>query len=516
MRARTLAVGAVPLLWLGLATVFATAAGRFFPYDPDFYYLLSALDLAEWRSIGMFHHPGTTTEILGALIIRLAQAFSQDDGGVQAAVLSDPEYYLALINAVSALVIAGGLLALGLSARRTTQSVRLAVWLQLSVFLAPVAITETASRFKAEPFLLLASVMFIAVTVAFLRGPEVSGRRFALGFAAVCGFGLATKFTFVSVAIAPLIMLGDRRSRLWFVGGTMVATIIGTLPIADSYLKFATWMYDVSSHTGIYGGGEPGVVDVASYRAGFATLFARNPAFDVVVIGGLLVLLAVASTTRGRRLLATDRECRALAAMVVSQVVGFLLAAKHGTFPTNRYLLASSCLLGLTLWLTLAVLRKREIAWPGAARWAAAVVLGLAVVAAVTGTPGSIVRHIAGLRVDERSYRENQLQLSVLDGWQFRDYARIYDFANARPVLGMFQASYYSVAQVDALARVYPRVFFCAADCSVEDWAAKSYLGLSHTKSFSAQEIAASSGGRVVLIYGTPPRLHVVGEQTTP
>ena len=69
--------------------------------DPDYTYLLNALNLSMMKKVGHVDHPGTTVQITGAIVLRavhLLRSSPKDD--LQTDVIKNPELYLAAINNV--------------------------------------------------------------------------------------------------------------------------------------------------------------------------------------------------------------------------------------------------------------------------------------------------------------------------------------------------------------------------------------------------------------------------------
>lgn len=505
-------IGIVPIYWLILAAVMQLAMGRYTPFDPDYYYLLSSVDLVSHTSVGMYHHPGTTAEVFGAVIIRAAQPFLAPGVDAQTAVLKDPEAYLAVIHGASAVMVALGFFAFGLSVLRATGTAWLAALLQCSVLMTPVVVNDAMARFKAEPFLVLASLLAMSLLVLFVRARSAGQTRFALLFAVVCGFGLATKFTFVSVAFIPLILLSGMRNRALFVAGTAVAAIVFTLPMADRYDDLWRWTYLVVSHTGIYGDGAPGVVDLDAYRQGFGALVSRNSLFGTIVGLAAFVLTWAALHAWWRRSALPGRDVRALGAITLSQIAGFGLVAKYGTnADSSRYLLGLYCLLGLTAWLSICVILKAELAAPTILKRAVIAVLIVAGVASLAAKPREINLSYSLLRSARDSHALRDEGMARLDSGEFEGFARVYDMGYRSNVLGLLQASVYSTQQLEALARIYRGVYFCEPGCTPDTWASKPLIGMDTAKQFTAQEVSDAFQGHIVLLHGRTPSIQVIG-----
>src|SRR3989344_2104861 len=86
------------LLVLPACTVLAATAARiaggpswlWFNLDPDYFYLLDAVNVVNLTTPGHVYHPGTTVDWLGALILKAAYPLSGGEA-IAAAVLADPE-----------------------------------------------------------------------------------------------------------------------------------------------------------------------------------------------------------------------------------------------------------------------------------------------------------------------------------------------------------------------------------------------------------------------------------------
>ena len=92
----------LPVFYLAAALGARSAGGPlwlWFNLDPDYFYLLDALNIVNLTTPGHVYHPGTTVQWLGALILKLAHPLSGAEA-VTAHVLADPEWYLRLIGTV--------------------------------------------------------------------------------------------------------------------------------------------------------------------------------------------------------------------------------------------------------------------------------------------------------------------------------------------------------------------------------------------------------------------------------
>lgn len=500
MRVRVFLIGLIPLAWLALAGVAETATGRYSLPDPDYYYLLSSLDMVEHKSLGLFHHPGTPAIMVGAAAIASRHAVDRSTEGIQAAVLRQPERFLSAFHTWSALLIAIALVVLGGVAIRVSESLWLGPLLQLSVFMAPTVAIESVSRFKPEPILLVICVLVIATIVVAVRSTSLRSKWLPLAFGALCGCGLVTKYTFAPVVIVPFLLLRGAGQKALFIAWTLIAAVGFTLPIADHYDDLAAWTYSNLTHVGMYGNGEPGLIEADSYRQGAQALGANNALFDTIVLIALGVI-GVAITRRRLHQPEVAVEFRALCALVVSLLFGFALVAKYGTFPdANRYLFSSYCLLGLTLWLSLSLIMKIATGKPFVRIVAVGVIL-CSVAVSLVRVPGAVRYHIRYLSDMRDAFIKQDAVLREFGRDGLTGHAWIYDIGIRTTLNSLFQASYYSTGQLDALAKLFPTTFFCdSGNCTPENWTTKHLVGLDH-QTITPLELRSRFNERLVLIY---------------
>lgn len=502
----------VPVAWLILAGFIQEATGPYSLLDPDYFYLLSSLDLAEFKSLGIFQHPGTPAAMLGAAVMIGKQFLGGFGEGLQVDVLKNPEAYLALLRIWSAILIALGLAVAGAVTLRTTRQPWLAVLLQLSVFISPVVVGESVGRFKPEPVLLFACLMFVAVMVAAVRSPNPSSRWLAIAFGMACGLGLATKFTFASVTIVPVLLARGWKQKGAVVAWTLLAFVLFTLPIVDRYDDLAMWILNNLTHTGLYGSGGRGLVDTDSYLAGVAALARKNLILGGVVAIAIAVIAVVSVVGRDPRRAATQKqEFRALCALVISLIIGFALVTKYGSFvDANRYLFCSYSLMGLTLWLSLRIYAGLGLAVP-AVRPLVLVAVTALVATAIAPVPRIMSEHMIWLGKIKAWGLDRDSKLAELEQGPWKDHARIYDVGGVpTPLNSLFQASYYSTTHLDALAKAFPTTYFCdAGNCTPGNLNTMHIVTLDH-QVVTAAELIATYGDRMVLIYGITTRIEAV------
>ncbi|MCH8236664.1 MAG: hypothetical protein IIC06_00665 [Proteobacteria bacterium] len=422
----------LPVCYLAAALWTRSAGGPlwlWFNLDPDYFYLLDALNIVNLTTPGHVYHPGTTVQWLGALILKLAHPLSGAEA-VTGHVLADPEWYLGLIGTVFVVLNALAAVALG-AAGAWVFGGPLAAWVLQMAPLISMVVLKNSYHVKPEALLLFTVLVLAAVSVLSLKPGLLERRRmgFAVAFGVIAGFGVATKVTALPVFVLPLLVLwgGGGGLRPLFLYGVfaLAALMVFTAPALGAYEVFFAWLAKVSQGTGAYGGGPAGFVDWAAYPKGVLKLFKR-PAFHVVFILSVLTLAAAAwRRRRGRPL--PGPEVRLLAGVVAAQLAQVLLVAKQ---PSAHYLIPSLALIPLALVL---VWRLAGAWWGEGGPARRRLGLGMAVLlAALVPAQGYGV-----FKLTREHAANRDTALSIGDD-RFSQCARIYSYAASNQSFALF------------------------------------------------------------------------------
>jgi hypothetical protein len=345
------ALTVLPVL-LALTTIYLNhARGPFWlgtNLDPDYVYLLNAVNTADLKKVGHIDHPGTTVQVLGAIIIRTVHLFrfsTKDD--LQTDVLKHPEYYLTAINTVFAALNAGMLLILGFVCYRWTHHPWLCLWLQLAPFFSTPLLNAALTRVSPEPLLLLAGLLITLLLVKTMQTPAYSSRVVFL-FALVTGFGIASKVTFLPLLAIGMIAFPGLKKKLAYLGGVLSGFVLFTLPIIGMYPQFFHWIYNLITHKKSYGAGEKGIISLRLYIKNLEKLLTGNPFFTLVLVTSLLLVVIVVMVPALRRISVHNKKFKLVVSVLAAQVLGVLMVGKH---PAYHYLLPVLSLGGIMVFL---------------------------------------------------------------------------------------------------------------------------------------------------------------------
>lgn len=408
-------------------------------HDPEYVYLLNALNLTQGKKIGHIDHPGTPVQMLGAVTIQVVHAVSSPvDTDLVTDVLERPEFYLAAINSVMVTLNTLMLLVLGAAVFRWTGNLWISLWLQAAPFLSITAINAGLTRVTPEPLLFFSSLFITVLLLKWLHfhgcfgnsGPA-SDRKDASTFlvillAIVTSLGIAAKITFLPLIIIPLILFPGLKNKTIFVLTTIAGFVIFTFPIINSYKKFFDWIYRLLTRKGLYGAKGKGMISFDRYLENIKTILANNPFFTFVLVLAAITVTVALIIPKLRKPSISSMSFKALAALLICQSLGVLMVAKHSL---SRYLLPvlmlSGILLVIMFFFFVGNLPKRfnlKEKYP--------------VILFITIALGAFLIINPPLNIKNRGrfktrIRDNALQLHQTIENKYKDYARVFRFGSS-------------------------------------------------------------------------------------
>jgi hypothetical protein len=321
-----------------------------FSADPSYVYLLNGLNILEGDYPRHTDHPGTPTQLWMAALAWLTYAAGGAAGTPRGFVLGHPELVLGLFTLSGLGAFALATLSVGIAAHRLSQSLACAIGAQLAPALALVSLVALASA-TPEAMLLTIGTTLAAVLLRGLARPEDPpslAHLAAIGLLAAVG--LATKVTFLPVAVVALLLVPGRRGRVLVAVVGLVALaslLLPILPVAGQALRFLT---AVTLHSGRYGRGAATVVDVGAYPKNLTALLRAEPLFAGMIVAGV-GCLALTASARNRSLRA-HRWWWALLAVTAAECLQIALVAKD---PQVRHLTSAVSLAAVSVCLVYAL-----------------------------------------------------------------------------------------------------------------------------------------------------------------
>jgi uncharacterized membrane protein len=366
----------IPALFL-IATFKLTKANgpQWLPYgfENSYPYLLNSLLVVKGQSPYHIDHPGTTTQVFGAIVLRTSSLKSADE--LVDSVLRDPERYIGFIH--RALLIF------------TFLSAWICPWIT-AVFLrnyivglliqAPILFFQSVLSFgvwlcsdlMVVPFC-IASVCICCLDAAPSSATEkdYSGRSTApsrtpidlliettalpILNGLVCAFGLTTKLTFFPLVLISLLLSRSWKSLIAFVAAFALGLAASLLPIYSQLPRLGDWIMKLATHSGEYGTGPAGLPQAGDYFNRILILLADEPLVAIISIAAAITILVLLFRTTTDNKPSRAITPQVTARLFAGQLISFLALAKH-PYGTN-YLIPLCLSTGLNLVFLLYALR---------------------------------------------------------------------------------------------------------------------------------------------------------------
>ncbi|MBP9097126.1 MAG: hypothetical protein KBG21_10985 [Ignavibacteria bacterium] len=288
----------LPILYFLSSYILKSAQGPYYLnfYDPGYVYLISSLNIAQGSGVGHFDHPGTTVQLIGAVIIKIFFALSGKDSDISIDVLSRPEDYLYILNTSFILINSVVLVILGLLAYKLSKNIYLSLLLQLSPFTS-MEIFYGSIIVSSDNFLIAVSLLFICALLLYwfnYKSEDNNDRpslKLIIVFAVICGLGLATKLTFIPLVFIPFFLITGYKNRMYFWIFTVVSFLIFIFPILFDLSHFALWIENLVMKSGKYGKGDSNVVDTNLLMPNLKMIFSKDPVFTISYITLILTFV---------------------------------------------------------------------------------------------------------------------------------------------------------------------------------------------------------------------------------
>src|SRR5665648_28314 len=227
--------------------------------DPDYMHFLSGLCISTGRfSQANIDHPASTLQLILAIVFSIVYLFRGNGLPFFEDAIINSDLYLATANLVLTTIISIAILISGYKIFILSSNLIIALLIQTSPFLTNI-LYDIIGRIYPE--LLLPIPVFILI-ILFFQAIYNEEKRPQVGwFAFAIAFGLATKATFLPVAILPFFILKKRKQLFGYLILTLVFYLFLALPVTFQINRYWLWMKDLFIHSGTYGQGEANIIN---------------------------------------------------------------------------------------------------------------------------------------------------------------------------------------------------------------------------------------------------------------
>ncbi|MCB2219608.1 MAG: hypothetical protein KQI35_04370 [Bacteroidetes bacterium] len=421
--------------------------------DPDYIYLMNAINLARGKDAGHIDNPGTPVMEIGAGLLYVHYFLDQpNENTLQESVLKDPNKYLELIQKLLILLITLSLIFAGWFFFVKTGSIWVALIIQMTPFMSVNVLERSWTTVAPEPVLLFVTTIYAVLLASFYFDEKRPALRYLILFSVFGGLGLATKATFLPLLVIPLFLFSGWRPRLYYFMGTVAAFFFFTVPAHKLYGSMFRWFSGLVVHKGIYGKGEPGFIDFSEYLDNIFRIFMDNHLFSSVLV--LAVVIIAVYLIKHRRS-GLSLNSRVLLALIVANGLGVLIVAKH--FHHNHYLLPELSLTGLLFFFSIETAGDvfRQIKWKTPLN-----IIFLIVVILIF-----VLKSVPLLQIKNDGYRYTNNQFEEVSEFiekNYPGYTKIYHYPDGLNKISAikFGNGYSKLSNQTALSELYPQAYF--------------------------------------------------------
>ena len=296
---------------LVIIPVFYFLIGAYFRYifgdlslrsvDPDYMHFLSGMCISTGKfSQANIDHPASIMQLILAVVFRIVYLFRPHNLPYFEDAIINSDLYLSAANLVFTLIISVAILIAGHKIYEISGSIISALLIQTSPFLANI-LYDIIGRIYPE--LLLAIPVFILIIICFKAIYNESEQPSVGWIAFAIAFGMATKATFLPVAILPFFILTTRKQLVRYLIFTMLFYLVLALPVTFQLSHYWNWMKDFFIHSGDYGRGDSNIINPKEFIRNMKEIFNSEKILfysaGILALSFLLFFRKV-KTTRGK------------------------------------------------------------------------------------------------------------------------------------------------------------------------------------------------------------------------
>ena len=321
----------IPLFFFLSGILYQHSTGIYFlkSVDPEYAYLFNGAIMADLKpDIYYVDHPGTPLVVLIAVVIRVVHAFRGGEDMLTDFV-KNPEIYLRAALYTIEVLSAAVIFLLGLFVYKKTRNIVLALFLQLIPFAHYLGL-ETQARLIPESMMVIVISFWVMLIIRMNYDKEIGihTQRYSLALGVLFGFSLALKLTLLPFVIIPLVILSGVKSRLWFAATAAVSFFVFAFPILFKYHTFYTWVKNILTHTGSYGGGDKGIAHWNEFAEHLRLQIANTP-YLMISLVFLAIVLILYFSMRKREIQHDNLKAALAVAAILVTVFQYLITAKH-------------------------------------------------------------------------------------------------------------------------------------------------------------------------------------------
>jgi len=239
--------------------------------DPEYFYLLGGLNIAQLKFIsGYYYHPGITLQILSGLIIKITHKVCGNNTDLIFDVMKRPELYINSINSTLLVMSAIVFFILGLVIYKITNSIFLTIFLQSAPFIDNFGFLQCC-LITPEKLVFPLMLIFIVLCIKFIYNKDHKKSLF-IWFGIITALCIMLKFTMIPFFIAPIIFIPKLKNKLTYTISFTISILILFIPFYLQLKPMHDYYQALATHSGLYGAGRKQFMDVQQIIPDFKIL----------------------------------------------------------------------------------------------------------------------------------------------------------------------------------------------------------------------------------------------------
>jgi hypothetical protein len=313
-----------------------------FNSDPEYAYLLNGLKLANGESPNHVDHPGTTLQILSAVVIdfhHLLKDFLVVRTLRTEDVLRNPEEYLKTINGFMAFGVAFLLFFIAVQIYNKTKLIWIAIVFQLFPFLS-MTILRAMVRVSPEPLLTIMTLLVIILLIEVMEKKRpVYSIWYPILMGLILGAGLVTKLTFLPFLLLAL-WFPRLRDRILVITSCIGSFCLLTIPIWSRANYIIGWIKSLVFKQGYYGSGAKGLLPPFQTLMSNLIILIRVEPFYFIALAMLVLEYVLSWKSK-----TSENKLERLRVSLLSGIIGIQLIMVL-KFPSSHYMIPGLTFLG--------------------------------------------------------------------------------------------------------------------------------------------------------------------------
>jgi len=320
-----------------MAVLFRYCSGPFYfgnNSDPSYLYLYNFLYVFEGKSPTFVDHPGTTLDVLGALVVKIFFA-PQPNTPWLLTYASRTEEVLGMVWLFMIVMYAATLVILGLYVFKKSRDrvftglvLLSSLWVVMIRSFASQGILPISANVNSDTMMMTADNLMLLAILRYYFSSKTEIYLQAICLGGAVAFAVATKFTALPFFVVAFCILASWQQRVLLGIVTVGGFILLTYPIWGSYPKMITWIESLILYRGMHGGGGEGFDGVKYLHSFFWVI--KN--YYLFVVGWFLAGAIAVGVPKPR---ADPKIRRILLGVALGGLAQVILVAKQ---PSYQYM----------------------------------------------------------------------------------------------------------------------------------------------------------------------------------